>query len=122
MKTQPTAVWPTLPGPWTPEGNELARLIYHAQPFTLYRHFDADGVLLYVGVTDHLERRNAGHRQASPWWPQVARIDSRLCRDFRSASAAERTAIREEAPLYNVVWSRDRAGAKVRREALKAAS
>ncbi len=112
MSGQPTAVWPAdLP-------HDQARLIYQAQPFTVYRQYDADGVLLYVGCTDNLHRRTVGHRSKSPWWPLVARIESELLPNFRSAWLAELRAIKNEAPLYNVIHSLDRPTALARREAL----
>lgn len=121
MKTKPTAVWPVGFGS-SPEGHQAALDIYMSQPFTVYRQFDAAGVLLYVGVTDWLERRNNGHRHDSPWWPQVARIDTELCLNYREALAHERWVIQNETPLYNVVSSPDRVAAKARRAALRAAS
>ena len=116
MKSQPTAVWPTgLP-------HRDALRVYHSQPFTLYRQYDADGVLLYVGVTDHLERRNAGHRSCSPWWPLVARIETELLPNYHEACRQERTLIQASAPLYNVVFAADREAAKARRRELQQAA
>lgn len=68
---------------------------------TLYRHFDSVGVLLYVGITDNLSKRNHEHACISRWWPDVERtteepFDSRVL-----AKAAEVAAIRDEHPLWN---------------------
>jgi len=67
----------------------------------LYRLFDAEGVLLYIGITRHPGVRWKQHQDDKSWWPLVAekRIewwDTRL-----SAGQAEQRAIQEESPLHN---------------------
>jgi predicted GIY-YIG superfamily endonuclease len=42
------------------------------EPTALYRLFDTDGVLLYVGITRDTEKRWRQHALKKPWWPQVA--------------------------------------------------
>lgn len=67
----------------------------------LYRLYDAEGVLLYVGVSDELKTRFKAHPASKPWWPSVhsRRIewfDNRL-----DAEVAEQAAIHDEGPLWN---------------------
>lgn len=69
---------------------------------TLYRLYDADGQLLYVGIAVDTERRFAEHAKTKPWWPQVARTDLDHHRYRTDAQDAERAAIRTECPLHNI--------------------
>lgn len=67
----------------------------------LYRHFDKEGRLLYVGISFRAIVRQAAHSNASPWWNDVATITVDRFPSRRSASAAEKRAVEEEKPLYN---------------------
>ena len=74
----------------------------------LYRFFDADGRLLYVGMTHRLAARTSEHSRsaATTWWPKVA---SRTIEWFDSrseAKTAESSAIRSENPAFNVMHTR----------------
>ena len=70
----------------------------------LYRHYDADGRLLYVGITKDLEHRTAAHGKASSWtdFVDVARSKFTKFPSRKKAKAAEKDAIRAELPLFNV--------------------
>jgi DNA-binding transcriptional regulator YhcF (GntR family)/predicted GIY-YIG superfamily endonuclease len=71
------------------------------QRTALYRLYDADDRLLYVGITSNPNERFGHHAATKAWWPEVARRDIEW-RDTRpEAEAAEIEAIRAEAPLYN---------------------
>lgn len=69
----------------------------------LYRFFDADGRLLYVGMSYRIEKRLDKHRVAKPW-NQIARIEIAQFPTRTDAVAAEREAILSEAPAWNVVY------------------
>jgi len=69
----------------------------------LYRFFDASDVLLYVGITVDIGARFKKHRGDKPWWDQVDHIGIQKFPSRREAEDAERKAIKEEQPLYNVV-------------------
>lgn len=69
----------------------------------LYRFFDAGGDLLYVGITNDPGRRWGRHSNSKPWWHEVDRIEIERYPDRTSVLAAERKAIQEESPRYNVV-------------------
>jgi predicted GIY-YIG superfamily endonuclease len=73
-----------------------------AEPTALYRLYNADGALLYIGVTDNPERRFKQHRDTKPWWPQVAQKTTEWCPTRLRALAEEATAIEAEAPIYNL--------------------
>lgn len=69
----------------------------------VYRQFDADDQLLYVGMTGALDIRMSQHRLYSDWWPDAARMEVTWYRSRTEADAAEKLAIQTEGPLYNVV-------------------
>lgn len=68
----------------------------------VYRMYDADLHLLYVGCSTNLMQRVSGHRSTVPWWPDVDTITVEHFADRSSALAAETVAIRDERPLHNV--------------------
>lgn len=71
----------------------------------VYRFFDADGSLLYVGMTEHPLVRFAAHRTKAPWWSRVdsTRTTVTWCYTRAAAEKAELKAIADEEPEYNVV-------------------
>lgn len=69
----------------------------------LYRHYDADGVLLYVGVSLSAIVRLAQHRSASHWFSEIARIEIKQYPTRESVLLAERKAIFEENPRHNLM-------------------
>jgi hypothetical protein len=73
----------------------------------LYRHFASDGTLLYVGVSLSALHRLSGHKDHSHWFGDIARVDIQSFESRAAALAAERNAIKEEKPRYNIAhrWS-----------------
>lgn len=67
----------------------------------LYRFYDSDDVLLYVGITNMTQVRWAAHT-AKPWWKQVTRKEVKWFDNRAAAAQAEVLAIRLEEPRYNV--------------------
>jgi predicted GIY-YIG superfamily endonuclease len=67
----------------------------------LYRHYDAEGRLLYVGISNHLFVRTAKHRNSAPWFREVRRIDVLLYNSREEALDAESAAIKDENPQHN---------------------
>lgn len=74
----------------------------------LYRHFDKDGVLLYVGISFRAIVRQAAHSNAAPWWDNVTTITVERLPSREAALAAEKRAVKEEKPLYNKHWGKKR--------------
>lgn len=72
---------------------------------TLYRMYDADRVLLYVGISNRPHVRFAQHAADKPWWTEVAHIAVEHHPGRGWAAQAERHAIETEQPLYNVIHS-----------------
>lgn len=71
------------------------------KPGTLYRFFDADGNLLYVGASSNAPARLEQHRRDKSWWSQVASCTMEHYEHRYLAVAAEVHAIREEKPRHN---------------------
>lgn len=70
--------------------------------FILYRAFDADDQLLYVGVTGDLIERRRHHARDSHWAERAVRWTTENYDDWHAGLAAERQAIASEGPLHNV--------------------
>jgi hypothetical protein len=68
----------------------------------LYRHFDADGRLLYVGVSLSAIGRLAEHKQGAEWFWLIARVEVTAYANRRTVLKAERIAIQREKPLHNI--------------------
>lgn len=69
---------------------------------SLYRHFDKDGALLYVGISLSAIRRMGQHRMESRWFDRVATIKVEHFATREEARTAERAAIKSENPKFNV--------------------
>lgn len=69
----------------------------------LYRHFDADDQLLYVGISIRPGARLSEHLAGSHWADQIANVSLEWFDDIVSAFNAERAAILGEGPLHNRV-------------------
>lgn len=67
---------------------------------SLYRHFSADGALLYVGVSVNAVSRLGGHRR-SGWFWDIATITLEHYDTKDEALLAEALAITYEKPLHN---------------------
>lgn len=73
---------------------------------SVYRLYDPDGGLLYVGITCRLVSRMLQHRRSQSWGDDIAFVEWDEFADDRAAAAVEeRRAIREERPRHNVQGS-----------------
>jgi predicted XRE-type DNA-binding protein len=72
----------------------------------VYRHYAADGSLLYVGLSANPTRRLSEHNSRSGRREEVARIDLDWFDSKDAAIAAEAQAIRELKPRDNVTGPR----------------
>lgn len=73
------------------------------KPTQLYRHYDGDGVLLYVGISLNTIGRLAQHKFESGWFNQIASITITTYQSRKEALDAEAEAIEREAPVFNVI-------------------
>lgn len=71
----------------------------------LYRMFDADNTLLYVGITNSLQRRLKQHSEEKPWFRRIDRIEIERFATRKEVEYAERQAIINEDPLHNIVFN-----------------
>lgn len=67
----------------------------------LYRHFDADGNLLYIGASLRSLSRLAEHNSA-PWFDAIASVTVEKFKTRKDALQAERQAIVQENPRHNI--------------------
>ena len=80
---------------------DVSRDVYRRATF-LYRCYDRDNVLLYVGVSLHVEARLLEHRRKpAPWFGRLARCTVQSQPSRIAAEAAEKRAIKNEKPLFN---------------------
>jgi len=70
------------------------------EPTDLYKHFDSDHRLLYVGVSLSSIARLRQHRQ-SDWYNDIAWVARKVYPTRAAALEAEREAIQQERPLHN---------------------
>ncbi|MEV6738647.1 type II toxin-antitoxin system prevent-host-death family antitoxin [Streptomyces sp. NPDC051104] len=79
----------------------------------VYRLFDEDEALLYVGVAQDPRVRFRQHRREKPWWPQVAVREVEWHDSREQALKAEADTIARELPRHNdvgVPWPHHRLG------------
>lgn len=84
-----------------PIGRMCKRCESLAQGPFVYRCYDDADQLLYIGSAKCRLSRFQGHRQSSPWWPEVARRELTDQPDIETARRAEAAAIRAERPIHN---------------------
>lgn len=89
-------------GPLPRERSTRARRPGDESPHYVYRHYNDDGVLLYVGCTYDPRTRRAGHKQSSWWFPQRATTRLTVYPNRLHALRVEREVIGSEHPLWNV--------------------
>ena len=67
----------------------------------LYRLYDAEDQLLYIGISWSAIARMSQHKAEKPWFGDVARIEVTKCSSRAEATNLERQAIQAERPLHN---------------------
>jgi predicted GIY-YIG superfamily endonuclease len=72
----------------------------------LYRLFDANGRLLYVGISLSAVARLKQHEQTKHWSNSIARVEVERFSSRSEACRAEAKAILAENPAHNVVRPR----------------
>lgn len=79
-----------------------APILDRARPTKLYRHYDAAGELLYIGISLRAAYRLRQHMVSSHWADRIARITVEQHPDRPAAEQAETLAIEREKPLFNI--------------------
>ena len=73
---------------------------------SLYRYYDGDGGLLYVGISSDFATRDKAHYVAGRWRARACYATVEVFPDRMLAEAAEEYAIETQSPPWNVrVWS-----------------
>jgi len=67
----------------------------------LYRFFNKDNQLLYVGISNNFLGRVGGHRSDKEWFSEITHSTFEYFETREQVDAAETKAIRNEKPLYN---------------------
>lgn len=69
----------------------------------LYRIYDGDGLLLYIGISKDFGRRWKDEARDFSWWDEHRRMTVDWYDSRKEAEAAETAAIKTEWPRYNKV-------------------
>jgi hypothetical protein len=70
-------------------------------PTSVYRYYDSDGTLIYVGITGRGVQRQREHNERAEWWPFVRRQDVEHFDNRPEAAARERDLIGRHCPPFN---------------------
>lgn len=82
------------------------------RPHDLYRFYDANDVLLYVGISLNAAQRASQHKQEKAWWGDVDRmvVDHLGVITRAEAERTERDVIAAERPIHNITHNTRRFG------------
>lgn len=83
---------------------------------SVYRIYDSDNQLLYVGMSGRVLGRIADHHTTKDWFKDVSRIDIQWHSSKKEATAAEAYAIKSEKPLYNRHLNANHRGVRSRKK------
>jgi hypothetical protein len=72
---------------------------------TLYRFYDKNNILLYVGISGEWRTRLHQHERNSEWWDEASFIKLERFPDRKSVEEAEIRAITTEMPIWNKAYS-----------------
>lgn len=72
-----------------------------SDPTDLYRYYDVDGRLLYVGISFSAFARAERHRRKAEWWGRAVTMKIEHHESRETALVAEARAIRNEMPIHN---------------------
>lgn len=73
----------------------------------LYRHFDSQDCLLYVGTSTSICTRLSQHKVHSGWYDSIVKITIENFESKRDMLDAEKIAIQNENPKYNIIFSKE---------------
>lgn len=88
----------------------------------VYRLYDADDRLLYVGITTNPQRRWWQHARDKHWWPEVTRKTVEWFETRKSAERIEKIEVEEEEPVYNRVYNGPERRTELRNEDIRRSS
>lgn len=76
----------------------------------VYKHIGKDGIILYVGMTNHMPRRLKEHDKASYWYDDVKNIEIEWFDTRDDAVQYEQEMIRQLSPEHNIHHNSDGEG------------
>lgn len=79
----------------------------------LYRHFDEDKTLLYVGISETPMDRTLGHARSSEWVRYAFSATAEWFDSREEASAEEKRAVETEVPIFNRQYALDDVDARI---------
>lgn len=79
------------------------------RPASVYKYFDANSLLLYVGMTGRGQQRQAEHNATKEWWKFVSHQEVEHFTRRADAETRERALIRLHRPPFNVAHNPDHA-------------
>lgn len=68
----------------------------------LYRHLDAEGRLLYVGISLSALNRLSQHKTTAHWFASIAKVTIETFPSHKEALEAEKLAIKTDNPAWNI--------------------
>lgn len=68
----------------------------------LYKHWNYDGVVIYVGITANPEQRLYNHKRNASWFKEVSQVSFKKFSNRLMARTAERYSIKTDKPAYNL--------------------
>lgn len=71
----------------------------------LYRHYDSEDNLLYIGISKCTSSRLKGHKFSSNWYYDIVKITIERFDTRDAALKAEREAIESEHPIHNIEYN-----------------
>lgn len=71
--------------------------------FDVYRLYNSDGLLLYIGQSCNTAARIAQHRRNPDWGHRIHRVETEAHQTRAQALEAESRAIAAELPHYNIL-------------------
>lgn len=86
-----------------PRRQRSLNLVNESHSHTLYRMFNADEKLLYIGLTKNPSDRFTQHSRDKHWWSDVSVIRVEHFATRRDLMNAEAKAIKYEKPIHNIV-------------------
>jgi predicted GIY-YIG superfamily endonuclease len=84
-----------------PESTSLDAARTTDTPTSVYRYYDAEGRLIYVGVTSRGPQRQAQHAITAEWWPHVRAQDVEHYDNRETALRREKWLIERHRPPFN---------------------